>query len=112
MMFLKYAHGFVVFPGGYGTMDEFFESLVLIQTLKQASFPVILMGSEYWDGLVCWMKGEMLKEHKYISPEDLDVFTVVDEPKAATEILVDFRDAKGRGGLKLPSGMKKGANCL
>jgi uncharacterized protein (TIGR00730 family) len=110
VMFLKYAHGFVVFPGGYGTMDEFFESLVLIQTLKQASFPVILMGSEYWGGLVGWMKDEMLKEHKYISPEDLDVFTVVDEPKAATEILVDFRDAKGRGGLKLPSGMRKWNN--
>jgi uncharacterized protein (TIGR00730 family) len=60
VMFLKYAHGFVVFPGGFGTMDEFFESLVLIQTLKQASFPVILMGSSYWSGLVNWMKEEML----------------------------------------------------
>ncbi len=55
VMFLKYAHGFVVFPGGYGTMDEFFESLVLIQTLKQAFFPVVLMGSDYWDGLTKWM---------------------------------------------------------
>jgi uncharacterized protein (TIGR00730 family) len=52
VMFLKYAHGFVVFPGGYGTMDEFAESIVLIQTLRQASFPVILMGSEYWKGLI------------------------------------------------------------
>ena len=52
VMFLKYAHGFIVFPGGFGTMDEFFESLVLIQTLKQASFPVILMGTEYWGGLM------------------------------------------------------------
>ena len=90
-------------------MDEFFESLVLIQTLKQASFPVILMGSEYWAGLIDWMTEEMLKVHNYISPEDLDVFTVVDEPKQAAEIIVDFKEAKGRGGLDLPSGMRKNA---
>jgi len=109
VMFLKYAHGFIVFPGGYGTMDEFFESLVLIQTLKQASFPVILMGSDYWKGLVDWMKETMLSEHNYIAPEDMGVFTVVDEPEAATKIIVDFREAKGRGGLDLPSGMRKNA---
>ena len=107
VMFLKYAHGFIVFPGGYGTMDEFFESLVLIQTLKQAFFPVILMGSEYWAGLIDWMSRTMLGEHNYISPDDMGVFMVVDEPKAATEIIVDFRDTKGRGGLTLPSEMKK-----
>lgn len=107
MMFLKYAHGFIVFPGGYGTMDEFFESSVLIQTLKQVSFPVILMGSEYWQGLIDWMKETMLGKHKYISPEDLDVFTIVDEPKAATRIIVDFKKSEGRSGLNLPSGIKK-----
>ena len=107
VMFLKYAHGFIVFPGGYGTMDEFFESLVLIQTLKQASFPVILMGSDYWNGLVEWMKETMLGKHQYIAPEDMDVFTVVDEPKVAAKIIVDFKEAKGRGGLDLPNGMKK-----
>jgi uncharacterized protein (TIGR00730 family) len=107
VMFLKYAHGFVVFPGGYGTMDEFFESLVLIQTLKQAFFPVILMGSDYWDGLIKWMKEKMLKVHNHISPEDMDVFTVVDEPQAAVKIIVDFREAKGRVGIELPPGMKK-----
>ncbi len=107
VMFLKYAHGFIVFPGGYGTMDEFFESLVLIQTLKQASFPVILMGSSYWDGLVSWMKETMLKEYKHISPEDMDVFTVVDEPEAAVKIIVDFKKAQGRVGIELPTGMKK-----
>jgi uncharacterized protein (TIGR00730 family) len=107
VMFLKYAHGFIVFPGGYGTMDEFFESLVLIQTLKQASFPVILMGSEYWQGLTDWMLGKMLKEYNHISPEDMDVFTVVDEPEAAVEIIVAFKKSEGRGGLDLPSGMKK-----
>ena len=107
VMFLKYAHGFIVFPGGYGTMDEFFESSVLIQTLKQVSFPVILMGSEYWQGLIDWMKETMLGKHKYISPEDLDVFTIVDEPKAATRIIVDFKKSEGRSGLNLPSGIKK-----
>ena len=107
VMFLKYAHGFIVFPGGYGTMDEFFESLVLIQTLKQASFPVILMGSEYWDGLIKWMNEKMLKEHNHISPEDMDVFTVVDEPEAAVKIIVDFKEAKGPVGIELPPGMKK-----
>ena len=107
VMFLKYAHGFIVFPGGYGTMDEFYESLVLIQTLKQASFPVILMGSEYWDGLIDWMNKKMLKEHEYISPEDMDVFTVVDEPEAAVKIIVDFKKAEGRVGIELPPGMKK-----
>jgi len=106
VMFLKYAHGFIVFPGGYGTMDEFFESLVLIQTLKQAYFPVILMGSDYWGGLVNWMKKEMLRKHNHIDPEDMNVFTVVDEPKAAVKIIVDFKKSQGRSGLVLPSGMK------
>ena len=107
VMFLKYAHGFIVFPGGYGTMDEFFESLVLIQTLKQASFPVILMGSEFWEGLVNWMEQKMLGEHKYIDPEDIDVFTVLDDPKAAVKVITDFREAQGTAGIELPAGMKK-----
>ena len=88
-------------------MDEFYESLVLIQTFKQAYFPVILMGSDYWGGLVDWMKEKMLGEYNHISPEDLDVFTLVDTPAAATEIIVNFKKAQGRAGLDLPSGMKK-----
>jgi uncharacterized protein (TIGR00730 family) len=107
VMFLKYAHGFIVFPGGYGTMDEFCEALVLIQTLKQASFPVILMGSRYWDGLVSWMKETVLNEYKHISPEDMHVFTVVDEPEAAVKVIVDFKEAQGRVGIELPPGMRK-----
>jgi len=107
VMFLKYAHGFVVFPGGYGTMDEFFESLVLIQTLKQAHFPVVLMGSKFWEGLITWIKDAMLDQHGYISPEDLDVFTVADDPDAAAKILTDFRKKEGQTGLELPPGMKK-----
>ncbi len=107
VMFLKYAHGFIVFPGGYGTMDEFFESLVLIQTLRQASFPVVLMCREYWQGLIDWMKDKMLKEHEHISAKDLDVFSVVDEPAEAVKIIVGFRDGKGQGGLHFPQGMRK-----
>ncbi len=107
VMFLKYAHGFIVFPGGFGTMDEFFESLVLIQTLKQASFPVILMCSDYWSGLIDWIKQTMLKEHNYISPEDLDVFTMVDDPHRAVEIIVNFREGPKPSGIALPGGMKK-----
>ena len=106
VMFLKYAHGFIVFPGGYGTMDEFFESLVLIQTLKQASFPVILMCSNYWEGLITWIKEKMLKEHHYICPEDLNVFTVLDDPTAAAKVITDFKEAEGRVGIELPPGMR------
>lgn len=102
VMFLKYAHGFVVLPGGYGTMDEFFESLVLIQTLKQASFPVILMGSEYWKGLIDWAKETMLKKHAYISPEDVNDFTQVDDPKEAARIIKEFKEGKGQGGFQMP----------
>ena len=107
VMFLKYAHGFIALPGGYGTMDEFFESLVLIQTLKQAFFPVILMGSDYWGGLIDWIKNTMLKEQGYISPEDLDMFKLVDDPKEAAKIITDFRKMNGRIGLELPPGMTK-----
>jgi len=107
VMFLKYAHGFIVFPGGYGTMDEFFESLVLIQTLKQASFPVVLMCSEYWEGLTTWIKKKMLGEHQYIDPEDLDVFTMADDVKTAVKIITDFKEAQGKVGIELPAGMKK-----
>ncbi len=107
VMFLKYAHGFIVFPGGYGTMDEFNEALVLIQTLRQASFPVILMGSDYWKGLIDWIRDKMLAEHGFISPQDLDVFSLVDEPEQVAKIIVEFRESAAPSGLQLPGGMKK-----
>jgi uncharacterized protein (TIGR00730 family) len=107
VMFLKYAHGFIVFPGGFGTMDELFESLVLVQTLKQAHFPIILMGSKFWNGLIKWIKQAMLDEDEYISPEDLHVFTISDDPKAAVKIITDFREKQGQSGLTIPSGMRK-----
>ena len=107
VMFLKYAHGFIVFPGGYGTMDEFFESLVLIQTLRQATFPVLLMCTEYWAGLVEWVKTKMLGEHEYIAPEDLDVFTMVDDAQTAVKIIKEFKESPSRSGMDLPPGMRK-----
>jgi uncharacterized protein (TIGR00730 family) len=107
VMFLKYAHGFVVMPGGFGTMDEFFESLVLIQSLKQAHFPVVCMGSEFWKGLMDWINGVLLDKYGYVSPEDLTVFSICDEPKQAAKIIVDFHKSNGRGGLQQPWGIKK-----
>ncbi|MFA5423070.1 MAG: TIGR00730 family Rossman fold protein [Phycisphaerae bacterium] len=103
VMFLKYAHGFVVLPGGYGTMDELFESLVLIQTFRQASFPVILMASDYWKGLVDWIKDTMLDKHAFISPNDIDDFSMVDDPKKAAQIIVDYRQSKGKAGFEIPT---------
>ena len=106
-MFSKYANGFVVMPGGFGTMDEFFESLVLIQTLKQANFPVILMGSEFWEGLLSWIKDKMLSEDQYISQEDLKVFSIEDNPKVVAKMLVDFHKKHGQIRLSEPHGIKK-----
>ncbi|MCE5339804.1 MAG: TIGR00730 family Rossman fold protein [Planctomycetaceae bacterium] len=107
VMFLKYANGFIAFPGGYGTVDEFSEALVLIQTFKQAYFPVILMGSEYWGGLVDWMKKTMLKKHKYIGQNDMDVFTVCDDPQKAADIIIEFQQSGKQGGIQEPAGLKK-----
>jgi uncharacterized protein (TIGR00730 family) len=107
VMFLKYAHGFIAFPGGYGTLDEFFEALVLIQTLRQAYFPVILMVKDYWKGLIDWTRQTMLDENGYISPEDLDVFSILDDPDAAVKIIVDFKEKQGTSGLVMPPGVKK-----
>jgi uncharacterized protein (TIGR00730 family) len=106
VMFVKYAHGFIFFPGGYGTMDELFESLVLIQTFKQVQFPVILMGTDYWHGMIEWMKDKMLTESGNISPEDMDIFTVVDEPADAVQIITDFSKTDGKHGLAEPPGLK------
>lgn len=91
VMFVKYAHGFIVLPGGFGTLDELFEALVLVQTLKQASFPIILMGAEYWSGMLDWINSKMLLEAGYISAEDTKIFQVTDEPQQAVQIIVDFQ---------------------
>ena len=94
MMFMKYAIGFVVFPGGYGTLDELFEALTLIQTDKVTDFPVVLFGSEYWSGLVDWMRLRLLEGGK-ISPGDENLFTVTDDPHHAVRALLDCRRRLG-----------------
>jgi hypothetical protein len=83
-MFVKYAEGFVIFPGGYGTMDELFESLTLIQTGKVRHFPVVLMGRDYWAGLVRWIRARMVEEHK-IAAADLDLILITDDAAEAVE---------------------------
>jgi uncharacterized protein (TIGR00730 family) len=94
VMFVKYARGFVIFPGGYGTMDEFWESMTLIQTLKVAPFPVVCVGHDYWDGLLGWMKDTMLRRYHAISPPDLELFRVTDHVHEAVEILTQCYDDK------------------
>jgi len=80
-MFVKYASAFVVFPGGYGTLDEFFETITLIQTLKIEAFPIILYGADYWGGLIEWMRKTLIP--RYVDREDLDIFRIVDTPEEA-----------------------------
>ena len=89
-MFVKYARAFVVFPGGYGSLDELFEALTLIQTGKVKNFPVVLMGTKYWAGLVDWLDRTVVKEGN-IAPEDLFLFHVTDDPADAVRIIVDAR---------------------
>lgn len=90
-MFVKYAQGFAVLPGGFGTLDELFEALTLVQTKKVTSFPVVLFGSEYWGGLLDWIRGPML-EHKKISEPDLDLIRLTDDVEEVVEIMVAARD--------------------
>ena len=87
-MFVKYAEAFVIFPGGFGTLDELFEALTLIQTGKVQNFPVILIGRRYWSGMLRWLKGTMLAEGK-ISREDLKLLIVTDSVEKACQIIVD-----------------------
>lgn len=86
VMFVKYAMAFVIMPGGFGTLDEFFESLTLIQTQKIRDFPVILMGQDYWRGLVQWLEDTMVREGK-IAPEDMKLFTCTDSPDEVVKII-------------------------
>jgi uncharacterized protein (TIGR00730 family) len=93
-MFVKYAQAFVIFPGGFGTLDELFESLTLIQTGKVKDFPVILFGAAYWQGLLQWLKAPMLAEGK-ISPEDLDLLLVTDSPEQVRDAVVTGTEKAG-----------------
>lgn len=89
-MFMKYSQGFIVFPGGFGTFDELFEAMTLIQTKKIARFPIIMMGKDYWKGLVEWVLEVMLKDGNYIKEEDLNLFHLVDTAEEAVSIIDEF----------------------
>jgi uncharacterized protein (TIGR00730 family) len=93
VMFVKYAMGFVIFPGGFGTLDELFESLTLIQTGKVEHFPVVLYGKDYWDGMMQWIRDKPLYEEK-ISPEDLDLLTVTSDIDEACEAMAKHRRSR------------------
>ena len=95
VMFVRYASGFVVFPGGFGTFDELFEALTLIQTDKIRNFPVVLVGSDYWSGLLDWMREKMLGEGK-IAAEDLEIMTLTDEPYEVCDILLSATHRQAR----------------
>ena len=87
MMFVKYSIGYVIFPGGFGTLDELFEAITLIQTEKIEHFPLVLFGYDYWGRMIDWIKSTMLKE-SYISPEDLDMLTITDDPEEAAHYII------------------------
>lgn len=97
-MFIKYAHGFVILPGGFGTMDELFESLTLIQTGKVRNFPVVMVGVEYWSGLLDWLKTRMLLDGN-ISEDDLGLIKLTDDPDEVVAHVLANRDAGMLGGL-------------
>jgi uncharacterized protein (TIGR00730 family) len=94
VMFMKYSKGFVVMPGGFGTLDELFEAITLIQTKKSEKFPIILVGSSFWTKCYSWIKDELLIKYEYISKNDLDLISIVDTSKEVVEILSNFYKKK------------------
>ena len=89
-IFLKYSQGFVAMPGGFGTLDELFEAITLVQTNKIAQFPVVLVGKDYWNGLFQWLKLTVLEEEKNIHEADLELFKIVDSADEAVDYIIDF----------------------
>ncbi len=89
-IFLKYSQGFVAMPGGFGTLDELFEAITLVQTNKIAQFPVVLVGKDYWNGLSQWLKLTVLEEEKNIHEADLELFKIVDSADEAVDYIIDF----------------------
>ena len=86
VMFVKYAMAYIIFPGGFGTLDEFFEAVTLIQTHRIKPFPVILVGTAYWAGLIEWVKAHLMQE-QMISPDDIDIIQMMDEPEAIVKAI-------------------------
>ncbi len=93
--FVKYSLGFVFMPGGFGTLDEFFEVLTLVQTERIPEFPLILFGKEHWSGLLQWLKRRMLEKAKYIGPGDLGLVTLTDDPQEAIDVILDYERRVG-----------------
>ncbi|MFG0252918.1 MAG: TIGR00730 family Rossman fold protein [Phycisphaerales bacterium JB038] len=120
VMFVKYARAFVIFPGGFGTLDELLESLTLIQTLKIDPFPVICVGRDYWTGLVDWMRSTLRDEYETIGPDDLDLFRVTDDLEEVVALVREGMEGKcalpdsypatipGAGGSLTAEGTRKG----
>ena len=98
-MFLKYAMAFVIFPGGYGTLDEFTESITLIQTQRMEGFPVILYGSEYWKGFIQWIR-EMVLKHDCIAADDMKIFQIVDKPEDVVKVIEKFYNGRKKNNAK------------
>ena len=92
VMFIRYSQGIIVMPGGFGTLDEVFEAATLIQTKEVEKFPIILVGSEYWRGVVDWMKETMLLENNHVSKEDLELFKIADTKEEVASILEEFHN--------------------
>lgn len=90
VMFVKYAQGFVVMPGGFGTLDELFEALTLIQTKKIGKFPIILVGKDFWNGLFDWVKKVLIQTYGNVSPEDMDLIKIVDTEQEVVDVLNNF----------------------
>lgn len=90
VMFMKYAQGFIVLPGGFGTFDELFEAITLIQTKKIGRFPIVLVGEKYWSGLFDWITEVMMNEEHNIAPEDMNIFRIVDEAEDAVNYIDQF----------------------
>ena len=89
--FVKYSFGFVFMPGGFGTLDEFFEVLTLVQTQRIPEFPLVLYGKNYWNGLLDWIKSALLEYRNYISPDDLSLLKIADTPQEAVDIILDYQ---------------------
>ncbi len=90
VMFVKYAQGFIVLPGGFGTLDEFFEAVTLIQTNKIGKFPIILVGKDFWSGLMEWIEKVLVEKEENANPEDLDLFQLVETPDEAVRVIDEF----------------------
>jgi uncharacterized protein (TIGR00730 family) len=94
-MFVKYSQAFIVLPGGFGTLDELFEAITLVQTRKITKFPIVLVGTDFWGGLLDWIKDKMLANAK-ISPEDLDLIRLTDDPEDAVRTIIDAHEHNAR----------------